>query len=304
LACLPCAWSAGAHAAGTAECTTVARIVSIQGTLQVRRAGQSGWSYIRKLDTTLCQGDLLHADAGSRAALLVVPETLVRLDQNSTLSISQTADETVVEFVQDVGFATPIVNAPNPCGAGYFITRFPKRFRVLTPFVNASVEGTEFLVAMRCESAEVAVFEGHVRASRALAEASQTFMLKDGESFAAGGTEPAAVRLIVKPTDAVQWALYYPPLSSPGAGTGPDQECASGSADARARCLTERADERLRGGRVDEAQADIEASLTLVPNNGDADALSSVISVVKNEKQNALSLSQRASQEDPLNPRA
>jgi hypothetical protein len=26
---------------------------------------------------------------------------------------------------------------------------------VLTPFVNASVEGTEFLVAMRCESALV-----------------------------------------------------------------------------------------------------------------------------------------------------
>jgi hypothetical protein len=35
---------------------------------------------------------------------------------------------------------------------------------------------------------------------------------------------------------------------------------------------------------VDEAQSDIEASLALVPDNRDADALLAVISVVKNDK--------------------
>ena len=305
LAILPCAWSAGAHAASeSGNCTAIARIVSIQGTLQVRRAGQTAWSYVRKLDTTLCQGDLLHADAGSRAALLIIPETLVRLDQHSTITISQTADETVVEFTLDTGLPGRIVTAPNACGAGYFITRFPRRFRVLTPFLNASVEGTEFLVAMRCESAQVTVFEGRVRAQQTLVGASQAVTLKDGESFAAGGTEPAAVRVLVKPLDAVQWALYYPPLSEPGPGVGPDQKCQQASADVRGRCLTERAEQRLRAGRVDEAQADVEASLALAPHNADADALYSVISVVKNERQNALALAQRATQVAPLNPRA
>ena len=155
-------------------CVPVARIVSIQGSVQLQRSGQTAWTVVRKLDTVVCQRDVLHAGPRSRAALLIDPETLVRLDQASTLSISQTPDETVVEFIKDPGLFSRIVTAPNPCGAGYFISRFPRKFRVLTPFVNASVEGTEFLVAMRCESALVAVFEGRVRAQEVLAAADES----------------------------------------------------------------------------------------------------------------------------------
>jgi len=305
LAMLPCGWCGHAHAAGEAgTCAPVARIVSIQGTLQVQRAGQTQWSYVRKLDTALCQGDLLHADTGSRAALLISPETIVRLDQNSIVTVRQTTDETIVEFTLDTGLRNPTLSAPNPCGAGYFITRFPRRFRVLTPFVNASVEGTEFLVAMRCESAEVAVFEGRVSAQELLTAASKAVTLKDGESLTAGGGEPPAVKVLVKPIDAVQWALYYPPLSEPGPGVGPDQRCEQSAPDERGRCLMVRAEQRLRVGQVNEAEADIDASLKLVRDDSDADALGSVISVVKNEKQKALALAQHATQLNPVNPRA
>lgn len=291
-------------AAEPAQCTPVARVVSIQGTVQIWRAGQSGWSYIRKLDTALCQGDLLHTDPGSRAALLISPETLVRLDQNSTVSIKQTPDETVVEFTVDTGLPSPILAAPNPCGAGYFITRFPLRFRVITPFVQASVEGTEFLVAMSCVSTQVAVFEGRVLARELLATASEAVSLNNGETFSTDGGESPAVKLLVKPTDAVQWALYYPPLSEPGPGVGPDQSCNKAGADEKSRCLTVRAEQRLRAGRVNEAQADIDASLALVRDNADADALSAVINVVKNDKARALKFGHRATQLEPVNPRA
>ena len=305
LAMLPCAWCAEAHAAGEpGSCAPVARIVSIQGTLQIQRAGQTQWSYVRKLDSALCQGDLLHTDTGSRAALLIGPETIVRLDQNSIVTVRQTADETIVEFTLDTGLRNPMLTAPNPCGAGYFITRFPRRFRVLTPFVNASVEGTEFLVAMRCESAEVAVFEGRVSAQELLTAASKAVTVKDGESLTAGGGEPLAVKVLVKPIDAVQWALYYPPLSEPGPGVGPDQQCEQSAPDERARCLMVRAEQRLRVGQVNEAEADIDASLKLVRDDSNADALGSVISVVKNEKQKALALAQHATQLNPVNPRA
>ena len=66
---------------------------------------------------------------------------MVRLDQSSTVRISQTDLETVVEFTKDPG-QTRVLLAPDQCGAGYFITRYPKRFRVITPFTNAVVEGT------------------------------------------------------------------------------------------------------------------------------------------------------------------
>lgn len=299
-AALLCVWSGHGYAADTAQgCAVVGRVVSVQGMLEIKRAGQDAWSRVRKLDTPVCQGDLLHADPKSRAAVLIDPETLVRLDQNSTIAIRQTPDETVVEFSRN----DATLLAPNQCGAGYFVTRFPRRFRVLTPFVSAVVEGTEFLVAMRCESAEVAVFEGRVRAQQTLVDSSQAVSLTNGQSYSAGGAEPPAVKVLVKPADAVQWALYYPPLSEPGPGVGPDQACDQASSDEKARCLTTRAEQRLRVGRVDEARADIEASIGLAPENADAAALSSVINVVKNDKRAALASAQQATQLAAVNPR-
>ena len=82
LALLPAGSSANA-ADKPDSCIAVARIVSIQGVLQIQRTGQKQWSYVRKLDTALCQGDVLHAGPRSRAALVISPETLVRLDQGA-----------------------------------------------------------------------------------------------------------------------------------------------------------------------------------------------------------------------------
>ena len=77
-----------------------ARVVSIQGAVEVQRAGQ-GSSAITRLDTPLCEGDRLRTGALSRAALISQPETLVRVDQNTSISVSQTTEETLVEFRQE-----------------------------------------------------------------------------------------------------------------------------------------------------------------------------------------------------------
>lgn len=277
-------------------CTpVVARVVSVQGLVEVQRAGSQRWLQVTRLDTPICQGDLIHTQPRSRAALVILPEKFLRLDQNSALAISVTADETVVEFFQD----TP----RDSCGAGYFVTRFPRKFKVKTPFLNAAVEGTEFLVNMTCSTTTVAVFEGKVSAQTVLASTEQ-FFLKSGESVSAGPSEPAAVKLMVKPTDAVQWALYYPPLSDPAPEGTPTPNCDDGATDERSRCLTLRAERRLREGRVDEAQMDIEAAVALVADNPDTDSLLAIISVVKNDKARALNAGQQATRLAPTNPRA
>jgi tetratricopeptide (TPR) repeat protein len=291
-------WGSAFAAGEPAGCVPVARIVSIQGSLQIQRAGESTWSYIRRLDTVVCQGDLLHTGSTARAALLLSPETLFRVQQNSTVSIRQTPDETVVEYV--IGeFQQPVRLAPNPCGAGYFITRFPKKFRVLTPFINASVEGTEFLVALSCQSATVAVFEGKVLAQQLLVADSSAFSLKDGEQVTVGGAEPPAVKLIVKPVDAVQWALYYPPLTQPAGEEVADQPCNQTDDVARGQCILQRAEQRLRMGRVEEAEADLETLSKIAPNSGEPYALRSIIRVTKNDKAEALALAERATQLSP-----
>src|SRR5882672_2143997 len=251
----------------------VARVVSIQGSIELLRARQNDWSKITRLDTPLCEGDRLRTGALSRAALFIQPETLVRVDQNTSISVSQTKDETLVEFTQEEVLAAAA--GAYSCGAGYFITRFPRKFRVNTPHLNAAVEGTEFLVAMRCESTELSVFEGKVLAAGAGANIFPAQTVSSGQMLTVGGSEPPAVKLLVKPVDAVQWVLYYPPLSDATAEADlpPAEQCRSLPKPLDQTCLTQLAEVLLRLGRVDEAQREVDAAVALDPGRGDANAL-------------------------------
>jgi tetratricopeptide (TPR) repeat protein len=266
----------------------IARVVSIQGSVEVQRTGQTGWSAVSRLDTPLCDGDKLRTAKLSRSALFVQPESLVRVDQNTTISVGQTGKETLIEFFQSENVAA---DTPQTCGAGYFISRFPKKLKVNTPFFNAAIEGTEFLVAMRCDRADLSVFEGKVLAS-SLDGATPAQSVGSGETFSAGGTEPPAMKVLLKPADAVQWTLYYPPLTPAGAIV--TEDCRSATPDDRASCLIARAEQRLRAGRVEEAQANITDALAVAPYSSDAKALLSIISLARNDKVEALRLAGEA----------
>ena len=275
----------------SAACSpSVARVVSIQGSIELLRAHQNDWSRVTRLDTPLCEGDRLRTGALSRAALFIQPETLVRVDQNTSISVSQTAEETLVEFTQSDIVATS--ETAHSCGAGYFITRFPRKFKVTTPHLSAAVEGTEFLVAMRCESTSLSVFEGKVLAASAGAIAFPSQSVASGQTLTVGGTEPPAIRLLVKPADAVQWTLYYPPITP--AGRELVEDCDGVAQENRATCLISRAERLLRTGSVEGAQVDISDALAADPYSSDAKALSSIISLVRNDKTDALRLAREA----------
>jgi tetratricopeptide (TPR) repeat protein len=268
----------------------VAHVVSIQGSIELRRAGQNNWAKVSRLDTPVCEGDRLRTGALSRTALFIQPETLVRVDQNTSIAVSQTKEETLVEFTQEE--VVTVSTTPHTCGAGYFITRFPRKFKVNTPHLNAAVEGTEFLVAMRCESTELSVFEGKVLAEGVGPYAFDAQSISSGQTLSIGGAEPPAIKLLVKPADAVQWTLYYPPISP--AGAVPEEDCRLVLPDMRLPCLIARAEHLLRSGRVEEAQAHISDALAASPLSSDAIALSSIISLVRNDKAEALRLAKEA----------
>ncbi|MFN0317022.1 MAG: TonB-dependent receptor domain-containing protein [Burkholderiales bacterium] len=268
----------------------IGRIVSLQGKIEVRRAGTGPWHAVSQLDFPLCPGDILHTGTRSRSAVVLAPETLVRVDQNSTMLLRPEGSEIHVEMFKDDQVPPSVVG--NACGAGYFITRFPKKFKVYTPYLNAAVEGTEFQVALACDRAELSVFEGRVSAESLVSQVAR-LVLTSGQVTSAGpGEEPAPIKALIRPTDAVQWALYYPPTSE-AAGDIPT-DCMGLAPTERSACLTARAEGLLRAGRVDEAQEQIKALIELVPLSADAQALSSVIAVVKNDKAEALKLAQRA----------
>ncbi len=275
-------------------CTPVmARVVSLQGSVELRSSGKTAWVPVKRLDTPVCRGDLLRTGPNSRALLFIPSENLLRVDQNTTVSVHVEQDETVVEFFIDEKTRT------NACGAGYAISRFPRKFKINTPFSYAAVEGTEFLVALSCTEASVSVFEGKVSVEQRAEQASRV-LLGPGQTTSVGPGQPPVVQVLVKPIDAVQWALFYPPLADPQFGADPlHAPCESFAGEKRAACLLERAEAQVRAGQVNEAQADIGDLLALQPGNGDAFALRAVISVVRNEKTEALRSAQEATRLSP-----
>ena len=133
------------------------------------------------------------------------------------------------------------------------------------------------------------------------------------------------MRVVVKPRDAVQWTLYYPPVfyyrpADFQAVPETEQTMIKKSAEAYmkgdytgafesikeipervrdARLFNYRASLLLAVGRVDEAKADIDKALNIAPNNSDALTLQSVIAVTQNEKDKALTLAKKAVDADP-----
>jgi len=241
----------------------VAKLQSTQGSVQVRQAIKNQttkqWIQVNRNDT-FCKGDVLRVQENSRAALLLKNDTLLRLNQNTTITFTNLSpDKPSVVSVQ-TGFA-------------HFISRVKAAFEVITPFINAAIEGTEFVVAVDNGKAEVTVFEGSVRAYNQYGEvrlsANQTAQAKDGQA-------PILI-LKAKPRDAVNWSLYYPLIIA-----------------AKADSFTKQASLKISVGQIEAAKTLLQKAISNNANNSEALAMQAVISIVQNNKEDGLKLAQQA----------
>ncbi|HWS16144.1 MAG TPA: FecR domain-containing protein, partial [Candidatus Methylomirabilis sp.] len=255
----------------------VAKVVSAQGSVQGQRTGENRVLPAR-LNDTFCPGDKIRVEEGGRAVLLLSNETLLRLDQNTTIRFYEPEKER--------SFLLDLLD-----GAAYLITRTPKRFQCTTPFVNAGVEGTEFLLVVGNGKTFLSSFEGTVLAENAHG----ALRLTGGQSAVAEEDKAPVMTIVARPRDAVQWTLYYPPILPPDpAGLPP------GSPET----WQSRVSRLLSVGRVDEAKSEIGEILGRTPGDASALSLQSVIAVAQNEKGNALDLARKAVAADPRNASA
>ncbi|UJP05800.1 MAG: TonB-dependent receptor [Nitrosomonas sp.] len=259
------------HAASL--CTVeVASVVSAQGIIELRRANETVWQPAT-MDTVVCAGDMIRTRSHSRAALRLRNESMLRLDQKTGITFPEAADEKswLMDLLE---------------GAIHIITRTPKPFKTRTPFITAAVEGTEFSVAVQADNTEVVVYEGRV----SVYNESGQVTLGDHEMAVARKGEAPRKDIIIRPTDAVQWALYYPGILD--AMRAPPATWAQQAGDL------------LSVGRADEAKALIAGILEQDANNSDAHALLAVIAVVQNDKDQALMLANRAVMQNPASAAA
>jgi hypothetical protein len=139
-----------AHAASTCE-PKVARIVSVQGTVEAKRAGTEEWQAVAR-DDAFCAGDTIRVQPKSRADVMQRDETLLRLAANTTITIEGANAE-----------GTSVVDVAK--GAAHFLSRSPARVDVQTPFTVAGIRGTEFFVRVAESATELSIFEGTVVAA-------------------------------------------------------------------------------------------------------------------------------------------
>jgi len=284
------------------------QVVSVQGEVVISRTGSPRWVRAT-LRETLCPGDRIRIEARSRAAVRLVNETVLRLDQGTTVTFSQIEPEAPswIELLR---------------GAVHFLSRVPQRLDIRTPFVNAGIEGTELVVRVAPSEARVFVLEGQVLASNAAGR----LRLTSGEAAVAEAGKPPRRLIVVKPRDAVQWALYYPPLidyrtsadvTGPGAEAqraalahyrASDLPAAFAALEAvpstvrDARYYTLRAGLLLSVGRIDEARPALQQALAKDPDNATVLALQAIIAVAQNDTAEALDLAQTAARRDPSSP--
>ncbi|MCH8040774.1 MAG: FecR domain-containing protein, partial [Nitrospinae bacterium] len=286
----------------------VAKVVSVEGTIEAQLAGQEVWQ-TAKVGDTYYPGDTVRVPQW-RAAIVLSNETIIRLDRGTIITFTKVEEEkpawlNIVE------------------GIVHFISRVRLRLNVTTPFVNAFVEGTEFVIQVErgnINQTRVWVIEGRVRVQN---QHGSLVLIQDQAAVAKEGQAP--LRLDFRLRDAVQWALYYPPLIDTRTEmlTGPNQQTLEGalamyhggdlllalrqldavSPDQRDTPFYNlRAGLLLSVGRVERARDDIAQSMALDPSNGVALALHSIIDLAQNEKEAALEKARKAVKHTPDSP--
>jgi Tfp pilus assembly protein PilF len=291
-------------------CESVAKVASAQGRVDVQPYGAKIWQSIRKADQ-LCPGDTLRTSKWSRATLTLSNQAVITVDQSTTMTFSapqQNASSWFINLLE---------------GSTFFRSRQSQRLEVQTPFINAVHKGTEFMVTVSSQQAEISVFDGQVVGQNA---AGNITIDKGFKGIAEAGRPPRLQALKITPEDAVQWSLYYPPIiddspSSQSAIGKPainspqsaalaayhqgDSHLALATLDQIPATQQKPADLTLKAallltvGRLDEAQPLIQQAQQREPNNSNAFALQAIIAVALNQQQAAQELANKAVTANP-----
>ena len=248
----------------------VAVFESVKNTVQLLQASTRA-AIPAARQVQVCAGDTIEVGDNSRAVLLMIRS-------NTPLVIDQNSEFVVTDAPTGGGSFVNLVK-----GALLFITRVKRSIEIRTPFVNAAIEGTEFVVRVLADRTVITVYEGTVRATTIKPEA--TLLVGAGQQAVAIQGQAPQLQVIVRPRDAVQWALYYEPVLPS------DSFAQLGTIPQASRDVTlyiRRASLLLGAGQLDEARADLDRAQNLDPSNGNVYALRAVVSVAVNDKQGAL----------------
>jgi tetratricopeptide (TPR) repeat protein len=316
-----------AYAQSLARCDRASgAIVSLQGEVEVRPQGQQLWQ-LATLGDQICPGDTVRVGEYGRAGLtLLEAGEIIRLDQKTTVRLPNGSSSN--GSIQEVSERSQLF-LDLFAGVVQFFSNQPKNLDIRTPFLNAGVEGTEFLVSASSDESSVIVFQGRVNVNN---PHGQITLTDNQAAFARAGSAPMLQAPVV-PRNAVRWALFYPPvqidIADPHAAELGDRQISGplagnastlpavreahalqrqgrlseaiarlGTTDDQ-RAVSYRVGLLLSVGRRDEARPILDRLLGMNPGDADVLALSATIAVADNDAQLAWRQASQAVDLDP-----
>ncbi len=173
----------------------VAHMQSAQGGVDAREAKGAAWTPAKSGDP-LGAGAAVKTAAVSRAGIVFENGVLLRLNELSLVELASVASQAPLKI---------------DSGKAYFFSRDVREFpEIETPIVSASIRGTEFVVSVQPDTVRISVLHGAVEAHNTAG----SVLLRDGEEAVTVRGQAPVKQILVKPLDAVQWALYYPAVLS------------------------------------------------------------------------------------------
>ena len=178
------------------------RIISLSGTVTVN---QSGIVTPAKPFQSLDVGDIVTTGAASRAAILLRDESLIKLNENSQITIKNvpaaikpaSTDETEkTELGQDIGEMW--VRTKDRVG----------ELEIDTKSGSAAIRGTEFIIRADENKTLLTLVDGQAELSNSLGT---ILVAKNEQGESTPGSAPVKRVLTIEETDnAVQWIFYWP----------------------------------------------------------------------------------------------
>jgi tetratricopeptide (TPR) repeat protein len=194
------------------EAPMVGKLIAIQGQVAVRCGSDTRWEPAR-VGQPLGAGDAVRTGPTSSASILCVDESQIKLNENTTVILKKIAPSPRLQPVTPVkGQPPPASQYEVPEGEIWLRNKHEKfRFELETPAVTAIIRGTELNIRVGGNGAtSIILLDGHV----CIANPQGEVCLRPGEEgYAVPGQKPTK-RVLVQPTDAVQWVLYYPGIIS------------------------------------------------------------------------------------------
>lgn len=266
-----------------------AKLETAEGIVEWRDLPTSDWS-LAPIGATFCYGDKIRV-LEHRAALRLANDTLVRLKQQSVIHLLPPNNGFWLELLE---------------GIAHFLSRTPQSFEVKAPYLNAAVEGTEFLVSAAATNA-VSVFEGQVT----VVNPQGTTQLTDGQqSTATAGQPPSAIKQI-RLKDSAAWTLHYPPIFATDQASPHVRKLIIESRYREALTILQKLNEPTQLALAaslaltlgDQAQASqlLTRAQTIAPDSPDAAAVLAFISLVQNNALDASTQTQKLLQQYPEN---